>query len=141
SIFDVSDFSNPILLHKELLGDRGTESEARRNHKAFTFWAEQGLLALPIELHEFAALPLHALEWANETFRGLYVYRVSADGGFKLLGRIKTADPQAAPRFFFNDWMRGIFIDDTVYAVKGNAVHRANINDIPHTVQSVALVK
>ena len=26
SVFDVSDFASPVLLHKELIGDRGTDA-------------------------------------------------------------------------------------------------------------------
>ncbi len=132
SIFDITDFANPKLLHQEKLGDRGTESEALHNHKAFTFWTEEGLLALPIRLHEFKETPSQPWEWAEESFQGLYVYDVRSDAGFDFLGRIATKSAS------FPDWTRGIFIGETVYAVQNNAVSNANINDIANTIQSLS---
>lgn len=50
SIFDVSDVSNPIESHKEIIGARGTTSELLNNHKALLFDADKKLLAFPINI-------------------------------------------------------------------------------------------
>jgi inhibitor of cysteine peptidase len=52
SLFDVSDFENPIEAAKIEIGDRGTDSEALREHKAVLFDKEKGILVLPISLRE-----------------------------------------------------------------------------------------
>ena len=53
SIFDISDFSNPVLEHLEVIGgEYGAWSEALFNPKAFTYFAEEGLVALPISIYE-----------------------------------------------------------------------------------------
>ena len=52
AIFDVSDVSAPKELHKIIIGDRGTDSYALRDHRAFLYDAQRQLLVLPIELHE-----------------------------------------------------------------------------------------
>lgn len=53
SIFDVSDFSNPTRTHNVVLGEMtGASSEALQNPKALTYFAEQGLLALPVSIYE-----------------------------------------------------------------------------------------
>ncbi|MBS3150107.1 beta-propeller domain-containing protein, partial [Candidatus Woesearchaeota archaeon] len=52
AIFDVSDVNNPVELHKITIGDRGTDSEALHEHKAFLFDREKQLLVIPITLAE-----------------------------------------------------------------------------------------
>ena len=129
SIFDVSDFSDPQLIHSELIGDRGTKSEALDNHKAFTFWAEKGLLAIPVDLYEHQTQPLHPYSTGTHTFSGLYVYRVTIDEGFEYLGRINTDSYS-----YYGNWLRGVFIGEDVYAVNEEAVRSANIDDISGTL-------
>jgi len=51
SIFDVSDFANPQLDHLEVVGDGEASSEALWDPKAFTYFAERGLLALPATIY------------------------------------------------------------------------------------------
>ena len=47
-IFDVSELSNPTLLHKTTIGTRGSTSEGLTNHLAFDYFPSKGLLALPM---------------------------------------------------------------------------------------------
>ena len=133
SIFDIGDFSNPKLLHKELIGDRGTGSEALYNHKAFTFWAENNLLALPVDLRELVDSPEYPWSYGEPTFAGLYVYRLSLEGGFDFLGRISTN--AIDDYYFYSNWTRGIFIDKWVYAVNTEQVGSAETEAIVDTIQ------
>jgi len=50
ALFDVSDVANPKQKFVELIGDRGTDSELLRNHKALLFDKEKELLAFPIKI-------------------------------------------------------------------------------------------
>lgn len=52
SLFDVSDLSNPQEKFKWVIGDRGTESEILREHKALFFDKEKNLLAFPLTVKE-----------------------------------------------------------------------------------------
>ena len=135
SIFDISDFGDPALLHKEIIGARGTSSQALYNHKAFTFWAENDLLAIPIALYEYENEPDNSWHRGSHTFSGLYVYRTTAESGFEFLGRIDT-EPSAMT---YPDWTRSVFIDDSVYAIKRNAVRSADIDDIENSVSILSL--
>jgi inhibitor of cysteine peptidase len=127
SIFDVSDFENPELKYKELIGDRGTSSEALYNHKAFTFWAEGNLLAIPVDLYEHPGVPVNPYDWVEYIHSGLYVYRVTVQNGFEYLGCIITATGKNYP---YTAWLRGLFIGEDVYAVNNEAVRSANIGDM-----------
>jgi uncharacterized secreted protein with C-terminal beta-propeller domain len=52
ALFDVSDVANPKQKFAENIGDRGTDSELLRNHKALLFDKEKELLAFPIRIQE-----------------------------------------------------------------------------------------
>lgn len=134
SIFDITDFANPTLLHKELIGDRGTSSEALYSHKAFTFWSPNNLLAIPVDLYEHEDEPEYPSNWGSYKLSGLYVYRTTAENGFEYLGLINTSDANSY------GWTRGIFIDSTVYAVKSDVVRSADIADMANSVNTVSLV-
>ncbi len=142
SMFDITDFANPKLLHKELIGVRGTESEALHNPKAFTFWNEKKLLAFPIQLNEYQKPPAAASDSGARTFIGLYGYRVSVEKGFEPLGRVPTVMADTANPYFpyyYYAWMRGQFIGDWVYAVQPDSVSAARIDDISGTVTRVTI--
>ena len=140
SIFDISNFSEPRLLHTARIGDRGTTSEALGNHKAFTFWEEYGLLAIPIDLYEHQNLPTeYPWQWGTLTYKGLYVYRVGIEGGFEYLGRIATLSGLEQYWYAYGNYTRGIFIDDRVYAVTSEAVRSAQVEDIPGSLESLMI--
>ncbi|MCX8197951.1 MAG: beta-propeller domain-containing protein [Candidatus Micrarchaeota archaeon] len=97
SLFDVRDFENPKEAAKFSIGDRGTESYALQDHKAFLFDRQKNLLVLPITLAEFdrskyqnGSLP----DWAygDFVFQGAYVFHISPERGFVLEGRITHAE-------------------------------------------------
>jgi inhibitor of cysteine peptidase len=140
SIFDISNFSEPQLLHTAKIGDRGTTSEALHSHKAFTFWEENGLLAIPIDLYEHESLPTdYPWQWGTLTYKGLYVYRVGIEGGFEFLGRIATLSDLEQYWVAYGNYTRGIFMDDRVYAVTPDAVRSARVADIDGSLESLLL--
>ena len=137
SIFDVSDFGDPQLLHKKIIGDRGTSSEALYNHKAFTFWRKNDLLAIPVDLYEHPEEPVKPNQYGDRTFTGLYVYRVTIEDGFKFLGRISTADEDEY--YYRGWWIRGVFIEDSVYAVQQNKIFSAQWDAIDSGINFLPL--
>ena len=65
SLFDVSDPAAPREQATLALGDRGTDSEAARDHKAFLFEPSSGLIAFPISLRRIAPdTPEEERAWA-----------------------------------------------------------------------------
>jgi hypothetical protein len=90
-IFDVSDMSSPQLLQKQVIGTRGSSSQALTDHLAFTYFAPKHWLALPLTICEGGSGGTYG---DNMTFSGLYLYDVSLDTGFQLLGGV--AYPPAA---------------------------------------------
>ncbi len=76
SLFDVRDLNQPTLLHKEVLGGRGSHSEAERDHKAFRLVQNPDYIAIPVEIMQ---------DWSSQ-FEGFRFFGVSVQSGFQLLG-------------------------------------------------------
>ena len=108
----------------------GTDSEALRTHKAFTYWAARGLLAIPVAIYGHSAPAASPWEWGTHTFTGLQVFRVAIDQGFETLGRIPAPD---AP------WTRGLFIGDNVLAVTPKAIRSGRLEDMERTIKTLEL--
>jgi uncharacterized secreted protein with C-terminal beta-propeller domain len=86
-IFDVSDFSNPQLAHRVVVGGEGTEaySEANSTHKAFAYFPDKGLVAVPLTQYPMygEAIALSAKAPIEQEFSSkLYVYQVDVNTGF-----------------------------------------------------------
>ncbi|MBN1342823.1 MAG: beta-propeller domain-containing protein [Phycisphaerae bacterium] len=135
SIFDVTDFANPQLLHKKIIGGRGTESAALNDHRAFNFFAPKKLLAIPIDLYEGGS---GGPTYGEHTFSGLYVYRVTSEDGFDLQGRISTIDA-LDNWYYYSSWTRGVFIGDYVYAVTDERIRSAGLGDVNTVLDTLEL--
>jgi inhibitor of cysteine peptidase len=96
SLFDVSDASNPTEPHNVIIGGRGSQSIALKNHLAFTFDVARGLLALPVSVHEGQSGTGNY--WNPFSYAGLHLYYVTPEGGFELVDVIKdvTASDQSS---------------------------------------------
>lgn len=134
ALFDASDVSSPKEMHKVEIGDRGTDSYALHDHKAFLFDREKGLLVLPVLLAELtpeqkASGGTPPFEYGTPRFQGAYVYDLSLDGGFSLKGRIthvKDAGELAGggPQYGGSSGFvtRSLFIGDSLYTISGSAI-------------------
>jgi hypothetical protein len=121
-VFDVANPARPALDHAEVIGSRGTASEAASDHLAFNYFAPKELLAVPIVVCEggwYDAVP---------TFSGLLVYRVTAASGFDLLGGVSHPFPDATDPYAAGPcsggWTRSsslvkrsLFLEDFVYSL------------------------
>ena len=131
AIFDVSDVENPIEMHKVVIGDRGTQSEALNNHKAFLFDREKGLLTLPITLAEIEGKPSQGNSYGNFVFQGAYVYKIDLEKGFDFQGGITHYDEdevedKSGYYFYRNkNVQRSLFMDDVLYTFS-NEILKAN---------------
>lgn len=144
-IFDVSDDMNPKQTHVYDYGD--AHSEAQWNHKAFNYYAEFGLLAVPVST------------WSQGYRSGLDVLRVSAENGFSPLGMAEHTEfaqtyceqwEDGFGEVYEECWVdhtaevrRGMFINDEedvyVYAIGYGGVTVSNVNDMANTLASVEL--
>ncbi|MEP0841938.1 MAG: beta-propeller domain-containing protein [Phycisphaerae bacterium] len=139
SIFDVTDLANPTLLHKEVIGGRGTHSEANSNPKAFNYYPARNALAFPLDVYTDSG---HGgPTWGVHSFTGLYVYRVTVENGFEFLGRISSGEGTSPNGCFlgYYGFTRGVFIGDTVYSVTERSVKAADLGDVSTLIGQAAL--
>jgi len=141
-VFDVGDPENPVLSHREVIGTRGSTSEAATNHLAFTYFRPRGLLAIPITICEGGSGGGYG---QTMSFSGLRVYRVGTETGFELLGGVPHAAP--SPTFSCSNWWtrsnsvvkRSIFMEDYVYSVALDGIDISHVNDLENPVARVPL--
>lgn len=130
-IFDVSNPASPTLAHKEIIGTRGSSSEALADHLAFNYFAPKDLLAIPMTICEGGGT--QGNYGTNMTFSGLLVYDTKATTGFNLKG--KVAHPNSANGTGYDNagcsnwWAnassevkRSIIMDDYVFSVSGTRI-------------------
>jgi len=130
SLFDVSDVANPREVANFKIGDRGTDSAALNDHKAFLFSKAKDLLVIPITLAELNASKYASTEqfqYGDFTFQGAYVFKLTTEGGFQLKGRISHAnetDLLKSGDYFqsCSNVVRSAYIGDTLYTISDSKV-------------------
>ncbi|MHA7966355.1 beta-propeller domain-containing protein [Paenibacillus sp. CAU 1782] len=140
ALFDVSDVSQPKEKFKELIGDRGTESELLRNHKALLFSKAKGLLAFPVELHEVKNKNLSADEavtaYGDFVNQAAYVYGIDLDKGFTLRGTIShlSAEDLLKSGQYGYDYSKAVrrilYAGDTLYTLSDAMLKANNLNSL-----------
>lgn len=142
AIFDVSDVQNPKEMHKIIIGDRGTDSFALHDHKAFLYDREKELLVLPITLAEIPAEQKKEFEqeqmppsYGFPVFQGAFVFRVTLENGFEERGRIThlNADEELKRGYYFGDESsvkRALFIENVLYTLSGKLLQANDLKTL-----------
>ncbi|PKM47549.1 MAG: hypothetical protein CVV03_02725 [Firmicutes bacterium HGW-Firmicutes-8] len=139
ALFDVSDVSNPVEMFKETIGDRGTDSELLRNHKALLFAKDKNLLAFPVTVMEiqnkeveYNGIPAYG----QFTFQGAYVYNLDLKTGFTLKGRITHLSQEDSLKSG-HDWYgssknvnRVLYIGNTLYTLSNDKILANDLNTL-----------
>jgi inhibitor of cysteine peptidase len=139
SLFDVSDVEKPKEIAKYDIGDRGTESYALHDHKAFLFSKRKNLLVIPIMLAEIDPEQYRAgvepWQHGDYTFQGAYVFSVSEEDGFRLKGRVSHVDDDVYKKsgyYFSSSYSvkRSLYIEDILYTISDSKVKMNNLVDL-----------
>ncbi|MCX6815189.1 MAG: beta-propeller domain-containing protein [Candidatus Aenigmarchaeota archaeon] len=139
SLFDVSDVNSPKEIAKYVIGDRGTDSTALHEHKAFLFSREKNLLVIPIQLAEIdeskypGGVPASA--YGDYTFQGAYVFSLDLENGFSLKGRITHADQQSLEKsgyYWYSPFAieRSLYIGNNLYTISSGMVKANSLTDL-----------
>ncbi len=141
AVFDVSDVHNPKEKFTEKIGDRGTDSELLRNHKALLFAKDKNLLAFPVTVMEVknksAADNIPA--YGEFTFQGAYIYNLDLVKGFSLKGKIThlTAEDYKKAGTYWpgsdKNVERIIYIGDTLYTLSQTKIKAHQLPDLKET--------
>ena len=95
SIFDVREVASPKETAKVVIGDRGTDSFALQDHKAFLFDKERNLLVIPVNLAQIdksrygEEIPDSA--YGDIVWQGAYVFDINLEE-IKIRGKISHFD-------------------------------------------------
>ncbi len=136
ALFDVSDVSNPKQKFVEIIGDRGTDSELLRNHRALLFSKDKNLMAFPVTLVETEDERKRELDSGRFTFQGAYIYSIDLAEGFKLKGRISHLSDEeylkAGDRGFNTNKSveRILYIDDTLYTLSKELIKAHDLDSM-----------
>lgn len=106
ALFDVSDPENPIEISKYVIGQRGTESLALHDHKAFLFSRSKNLLVIP------------AGSWFQQD---AYVFHISPEDGLVLKGAIAHSGYSVK---------RSLYIDNVLYTTSDGLVKMNDLADL-----------
>ena len=148
SLFDVSNVNNPVQLSNFVIGDRGTDSPALTDPKAFLFDQGKNLLVIPVSLAIVDNSTLaqfgqsKASAYGTTVWQGAYVFSLSLNGGFTLKGTITHIDSsqlnsqgQLTNSMDFystqNQWVtRSLFIGNTLYTISNSEVKLNSLTDL-----------
>ncbi len=148
SLFDVSDVANPKEVAKIELGERGTDSSALYDHKAFLFDREKNLLVIPIQIAEinksqymkqYKEIP----DWAygDIVWQGAYVFDISPQE-LKVRGMITHNEEKN--EYGYYDWnsqiQRSLYMDDVLYTISQTKI-KANDLETVDEIESIDLPK
>jgi len=138
SLFDVTDVSNPKEMAMIEVGDRGSDSPALNDHKAFLFSKERNLLVIPIL--EAKINPSHyggnpsANAYGDFVYQGAYIFEISLKG-INLRGSVTHLQGDAFLKsgYWFNSEYsveRSLYIGDYLYTISGRMVKINNLADL-----------
>jgi inhibitor of cysteine peptidase len=141
AIFDVTDVSKPVEMSRALIGDRGTDSEVLRNHKALLFSQEKNLLVLPVNVMEVqnknaSGEGKYISEYGSFAFQGAYIYRIDLTNGLQFRGRISHLSPEdytkAGDARFDTDKNveRALYIGDTLYTLSPDMIKAHDLSSL-----------
>jgi hypothetical protein len=122
-LFDVKNPTDPRLVHKEKIGTRGSSSAAATDHLAFNYFADRGLLAVPMTVCEGGG---DGTNGDTVSFSGLLVYDVDVERGFTRLGGVDHAKHGVSCGTWWSNAdsavKRSVFLDDLVYSIASDRV-------------------
>jgi len=148
SLFDVTDVENPKEMAKYIIGDRGTDSYALRDHKAFLFSYSKNLLIIPVDLAEIDeskypnGVPPNAS--GEHVWQGAYVFRLTLEKGFELKGRITHIEDTGElgnSGYYYSSphsIKRSLYIDKDIYTVSQKMI-KMNSMDTLQEVNKITI--
>ena len=156
SLFDVSNVNNPVQISNFIIGDRGTDSPALTDPKAFLFDQTKNLLVIPVSLALVDNTTLQQIQqygqsaasaYGTTVWQGAYVFSLTLNNGFTLKGTITHIDPSLLNRQgqlidsinFYNtqnQWItRSLYIGNILYTISNSEVKLNSLTDLSEIAQ------
>jgi len=136
SLFDVSDVENPKVIGNVTIGDRGTDSQALYDHKAFLFDKGKSLLVIPVSLAQinktyYESQYENVPDWAygDIVWRGAYVFNIDLANGIVLKGKI-THENETNYYDYQSQITRSLYISNTLYTLSSKMIKANSLDDM-----------
>jgi uncharacterized secreted protein with C-terminal beta-propeller domain len=133
SLFDAADVENPKEIGKYVIGDRGSDSIALQDHKAFLFSREKNLLVIPASVMEST----DPKSYGKFVFGGAVVFKVDKNG-FELKGKIDHSDNGqkgvgeywGGYSYYDNTVKRSLYVGDVLYTFSSKYLKMNKLSDL-----------
>ena len=125
SLFDVSDFENPIELDKYVVESDWSYSEAEYEHKAVLFDDVRDLLVIPVTYSQ-------QLGNSWEYWQGAFAFIVT-DDDVSLKGKISHDTKRDNVKEYYGEYgyvQRSLFMDDILYTLSNLMIKANKIDDL-----------
>ena len=134
ALFDVTNPTDPQVLHEVEIGDRGSESEALDNHKAFLFDRVKDLLVIPAEINNISdkSTPV-ASEYGTRVFSGFIAYSLNLDDGFVERGKVEIDNDSDVYYWWGSRGSRSLYIGDYLINLANGKLHSSTLDRIELT--------
>ena len=140
TLFDVSDFANPKEKFTHLLGTSSASSEAQVDHRAFNYFPEKKLLAIPFVDYRWDSTQYDYWSYFTSELR---VFHVDTAAGFTPRGAMTMKDVYQTPSMpsWYYYWSpqirRSVMADDFVYAISDAGIRVANVTALSTPLATV----
>ncbi|MBI3182843.1 MAG: beta-propeller domain-containing protein [Myxococcales bacterium] len=145
TIFDVSDLSSPKQKFVQLVGTAYSWSEAQYEHKAFNYFPEKKLLAIPFFDWKYGTTS--SGDYWYSFVSDLRVYGIDTASGITPKGAVSMKDVYQV----FNDYgwsyywqpmvRRSVMADQYVYAISDAGIRVADISNLSSPIATVKFTK
>lgn len=135
SLFDVSDFADPLLADRVSFGDAASWSEAFFNHHAISYFPDQKILAVPLDTWTPAAMavdetgsPVLNDIWDGDTSplprwqSQLWVFRIDTGGEKPRIGVLGTIEHDSSV-------LRSLRIGEQLFSISADTVQAHDLFD------------
>jgi len=141
SLFDVSDVENPKEVSKYNIGDRGTDSYALHDHKAFLFSKSKNLLVIPILLakidEEKYPGGVQPNTYGDYVWQGAYVFDLTLENGFVLKGTVSHLENDTemikTGYYYYSspyDVKRSLYMDNVLYTISDKMIKMNDLSNL-----------
>jgi uncharacterized secreted protein with C-terminal beta-propeller domain len=138
AMFDVSDVNHPVQIQNVSIGDRGSQSDALSDPKAFLFDKAKNLLVIPVSVAKVSdqdKAMYGSSAYGTMVWQGAYVYTVTASG-FQLKGTVthlNATQLSNSDQYWnsSNQWIsRELFIGNTLYTISNGQIKLNSLSDL-----------
>jgi uncharacterized secreted protein with C-terminal beta-propeller domain len=140
SLFDVSDVEHPKEVSKYNIGDRGTDSYALYDHKAFLFSKSKNLLVIPVLVAEVDEQKypqgVQPNTYGEYVWQGAYVFDLTLENGFILKGKVTHVENDSdliKSGYYYSspyDVKRSLYIDGVLYTVSDKMIKMNSLDNM-----------